>query len=117
VEEVVTIGVTDPLLRLRTPQNARVNIEVLPTPSEWTVSKIPVSVRNASRMVALTPATVNAVVRGPNDLAGGSAEAFEAYVDAGELKNGQSMLRVRVVAPERVAVVRIEPEQVRARVR
>jgi YbbR domain-containing protein len=117
VEEVVTIGVTNPLLRLQTPQNARVNIEVLPTPSEWTVTRIPISVRNAPRSVVVTPAAVNAVVRGPREMMQSGADVFEAYVDGEGLKSGQLLLPVRVVAPERVAIVKIEPEQVRVRVR
>ena len=117
VEELVTIGVTDPLLRLRTPQNARVNIEVLPTPAEWTVSKIAVTVRNAAHNAVVTPASVTAVVRGPRELMEKGADAFEAYVDGGGLKSGQLLLPVRIVAPERVAVVKTEPEQVRVRVR
>jgi YbbR domain-containing protein len=117
VEEVVTIGVTNPLLRLQTPQNARVNIEVLPTPAEWTVSRIPITVRNAPRSVVVTPAVVNAVVRGPRDMMQSGPDVFEAYVDGEGLKSGQLLLPVHIVAPERVAIVKTEPEQVRVRVR
>jgi YbbR domain-containing protein len=117
VEEAVTIGVTDPLLRLSSPQNARVNVEILPAPAEWTVSKIPVTIRNGARNAVVTPAAVTAVVRGPRELMKDGADAFEAYVDGAALKSGQLLLPVRIVAPERVAVVSTEPEQVRVRIR
>jgi YbbR domain-containing protein len=117
IEEMVTVGVADPRLRLRIPQTARVAVEISTAPAEWEVKLIRVNVRNAARSVQVTPEVVTAIVRGPRELMQHGPEAFEAFVDADGLQTGQSMRRVRIVAPERAAVVRVEPEQIRVRVR
>jgi YbbR domain-containing protein len=117
VNESVTIGVQDSSVRLRNPQAARVSVSISPAPIEWVLTEVPVSARNAAGVVQITPRTVTVEVRGPRELATSDASAFEAYVDAAGVRPGQLLLPVRVVAPPRVGVVRVEPAQVRVRVR
>jgi hypothetical protein len=44
-------------------------------------------------------------------------EKFDASVDVEGLKPGEFQLPVTVVAPERVGVVRLEPPEVKVRIR
>jgi YbbR domain-containing protein len=115
VNESVTIGVSDPSVRLRTPQNARVSVSISPAPVEWSIAEVPIS--NSGGTVQVTPRAVTVHVRGPRELASSDAGAFEASVDTAGLRPGQFLLPVRVVAPPRVGVVRVEPERVRVRIR
>lgn len=117
VTETVTVGVPDPSIRLRTPQSARVVVDVVPAPVEWAVAAIPVRVRSASRVAEIAPAQVTVHVRGPREARGAGADAFEVSIDVEGLGPGQFRLPVRVVPPPRVGVVRVEPPDVRVRIR
>lgn len=117
VNESVTIGVRDSSVRLRNTQSARVAVSISPAPVEWAVAQVPVVARNGSPGIQVQPGHVLVEVRGPSELAGSDASDFEASVDATGLRPGQFLLPVRVVAPARVGVVRVEPAQVRVRVR
>lgn len=117
VTETVTVGSPDPLLRLRAPQTARVTVAVTAAPVEWTVGDVAVQVRNASRPVQVTPRVVTVYVRGPREVSDGDAGDFYASVDVSGLAAGQFELPVRVVPPARVGVVRIDPPEVRVRIR
>jgi hypothetical protein len=118
VIETVTVGVPDQSVRLRMPQTARVTVNVTPAPVEWAVAAIPVQVRNASGAAAqVTPASITVHVRGPRETMGSGAEAFEASVDVGGLRSGQYQLPVRVVPPARIGVVKIDPEELRVRIK
>ena len=46
LREVVTIGVADPSVRLRTPQTATVTVQIVPGGTSRTFSNVPVTVRN-----------------------------------------------------------------------
>jgi hypothetical protein len=117
VAEMVNIGVADPALRLRTPQTARVVVVVAPAPVEWSVSEITVKPRHTKGRVQVLPARVTAWVRGPRDAMTSDGGLFEATVDVEGLKNGDFQLPVTVVAPARVGVVRLEPAEVKVRIR
>jgi hypothetical protein len=117
VTEMVNIGVADPSVRLRTPQTARVAVVVAPAPVEWSVSDIPVTLHHAQGRVQVAPPHVTAWVRGPREAMTGDGRMFDASVDVEGLKPGEFQLPVVVVAPARVGVVRLEPSQVKVRIR
>ncbi len=115
--ETVNIGVADSAARLRTPQTTRVGVVVAPAPVEWSVSAIAVKVRNAHGQVQVLPALITAWVRGPREAMTSDGEMFDATVDVEGLEPGQFQLPVSIVAPARVGVVRLEPAEVKVRIR
>jgi YbbR domain-containing protein len=115
--ETVNIGIADSAARLRTPQTTRVGVVVGPAPVEWSVSAIAVKARNAHGQVQVLPAEITAWVRGPREAMTSDGAMFDATVDVEGLKPGQFQLRVSIVAPARVGVVRLEPAEVKVRVR
>ena len=118
VLETVTVGVPDQAVRLREPQTAQVRVNVTPAPVEWAVAAIPVQVRNADGTNAqVTPTHVAVHVRGPRETMSSGAETFEASVDVSGLRSGQYALPVRVVPPARIGVVRVDPPELRVRIR
>ncbi|HTI42427.1 MAG TPA: CdaR family protein [Vicinamibacterales bacterium] len=117
ITEMVNIGVADTAVRLRTPQTARVAVVVAPAPVEWSVGDIPVTTKNAAGRVQVTPSRVTAWVRGPREARTSDNGMFEASVDLEGLKPGDFQLPVTVVSPERVGVIRLEPSEVKVRIR
>lgn len=117
VTETVNIGAPDAATRLRMPQMARVAVAVLPAPVEWSVGEITVTPHNPHGRVQVTPARITAWVRGPREAMTSDAQRFEASVDVGSVKAGDFQLPVTLVAPERIGVVRLEPSEVRVRIR
>jgi YbbR domain-containing protein len=115
--ETVNIGVADSAARLRTPQTTRVGVVVGPAPVEWSVSAIAVKARNARGQVQVLPAEITAWVRGPREAMTSDGGMFDATVDVEGLEPGQFQLPVSIVAPARVGVVRLEPAEVKVRVR
>jgi len=113
----VTVGVPDQAVRLREPQTARVTVNVLPAPVEWAVAAIPVQVRNAGKTAQVTPESVTVHERGPRETMGSGADAFEASVDLSGLRSGQYQVPVRVVPPARIGVVKVDPQELRVRIR
>jgi YbbR domain-containing protein len=117
VTETVNIGVADPAVRLRQPQTARVAVTVAPAPVEWSVSDIAVKPRNVQGRVQVIPTRITAWVRGPREAMTSDSTMFEASVEVEGLEAGEHQVPVTVVAPARVGVVRLEPAEVRVRVR
>jgi YbbR domain-containing protein len=117
VTEMVNIGVADAAVRLRTPQTARVAVVIAPAPVEWSVSEITVKLRNAHGRVQVVPARVTAWVRGPREAMTSDEGLFDATVDVEGLKPGDFQLPVTVVAPARVGIIRLEPAEVKVRIR
>jgi YbbR domain-containing protein len=117
VTEAVNIGVAETSARLRTPQTARVAVVVAPAPVEWSVSDIAVKPRNAHGRVQVVPARVTAWVRGPREAMTSDGGVFDASVDVEGLKPGEFQVPVTVVAPARVGVIRLEPSEVKVRIR
>ena len=115
--ETVNIGVADSAARLRMPQTTRVGVGVGPAPVEWSVSAIAVKARNARGQVQVLPARITAWVRGPREAITSDGGMFDATVDVEGLKPGQFQLPVSIVAPARVGVVRLEPSEVKVRIR
>ena len=117
VTESVTVGVPDPAVRLRSPQSARVAVVIAPMPLDWSVSGVPVRAHPDKASVQVAPSQVVVHATGPRETMTASPEAFEATVEVEGLRPGQYLLPVRVVTPARVGVVKVEPAQVRVRVR
>jgi YbbR domain-containing protein len=117
ITESVTVGVSDPSVRVRDRQPVRVIVNVSPAQLEWAVANIPVKVLNGEGAVTVTPATITAHVRGPRDAMGADAGAFDASVDVSGLKRGQYRLPVRVGLPPRIGIRRVEPVDVQVRIR
>jgi YbbR domain-containing protein len=117
VTETVTVGVSDSTVRLTNPQSAKVTVNVTESPVEWAVAAIPVQIKNAEGAAQIAPSMVTVHVRGPRDARGSGADTFEATVDVEGLRPGQFQVPVRVIPPARIGVVRIEPAEVRVRIK
>jgi YbbR domain-containing protein len=117
VDEQVAVGVADPQLRLRTPLAARVVVQVMPAPVEWTVTDVVVEGRNGKDDAQVVPGTVTVSARGPREMMEKAAGVFDAFVDLSGLKPGQYSLPVQVAVPDHVVVTDVQPKQVRVRVR
>jgi YbbR domain-containing protein len=117
VTETVTVGSPDPSVRLKTPQSARVTVNITAAPVEWIVEGVIVQVRNATRPVQVMPRVVSVHVRGPRESRGVAAADFDASVDVAGLRAGQFDLPVRIVPPARIGVESVEPSQVKVRIR
>ena len=117
VRESVTIGVSDPAVRLRKPQSANVTVNVAAAPVERRFSGVSVTSKGGRASARVRPAEVTLVVRGAREvLDSTSASAFEAVVDLEGLGQGQFQLPVRVTLPQHLTVVRVEPPQVQVRI-
>jgi YbbR domain-containing protein len=117
LREIVNIGVTDPAVRLREPASAQVSVDINAQPIEWAVSGVPVRAIAPNRSVLVTPAQVTVHVSGPREARAAGVDAFETTIDLEGLGPGEFLLPVRVVPPARVGVVRIDPSEVRVRIR
>jgi YbbR domain-containing protein len=116
VVEMVSVGVSDPTVRLKSAAPVRVTVNVKPAQLQWAVQGVAVNVLNANGQATVVPTTVTIHVRGPRDAMGADARAFDASVDVGGLKPGTYELPVRIVIPPRIGWTRIEPADVRVRI-
>jgi YbbR domain-containing protein len=117
VVEMVSVGVSDPSVRLKSTEPVRVTVTVRPAPLQWAVQGVPVKVLNANGRATVSPTAVTIHVRGPRDAMGADAGSFDASVDVTGLKPGDYELPVRIAIPPRVGWTRIEPANVRVRIR
>ena len=116
VVEMVTVGVSDPSVRLKRTDPVRVTVSIRAAQLQWAVQGVPVKVLNATGRATVTPTTVTVHLRGPRDAMGADASSFEASIDATGLKPGDYQMPVRIVIPPRVGWTRIDPDQVRVRI-
>jgi YbbR domain-containing protein len=117
ISEMLTVGVPDPSVRVKNPGPVRVTVNVRPAQFQWAVAGIPVELLNANGRITITPSVVTVHVRGPRDAMAADATAFDASIDVESLRPGEYEVPVRVVVPPRIGLVRVEPTQVRVRVR
>lgn len=125
VTDTVTVGVANDNLRLRQAVTAVVTVEIAPVAIERTLADVPVHAANVpdGRKLALAPAAVQIVVRGPKarvDALGnapGTAGALEPRVDLTGLTRGTFTLPVQVNAGTDLEIVRIEPTSVRVTIK
>jgi YbbR domain-containing protein len=119
VREVVTVGVADPAVRLRTPQTADVTIQIIPGASSRLLQGVPIQARNldAGLRARVTPLTVVVTVRGTERaVAALTIRSVEAYVDARGLSAGEHVAPVQVRADEGLTVEEISPASLRLRI-
>ena len=119
ITEDVTVGLLDPMVRLKTPRQATVTVQVLPGPRERLVRERPVHLRALS--VHLTaqavPAVVNVALRGSAEGLGRvEADAINAFVDLTGLGAGQYTLTVHVDPSPDAGIARVVPDTVQVRI-
>ena len=118
VQETVTVGVADPVVRLRTPGAAEVTVDIVPAPLERTLPAVPVRVEESRRAVSLAPETVRVDVLGLRDRVQALDDAaVEAFVDLAGLQPGRYDLPVTVESSPAVGVTQIDPSRVTVIVR
>ncbi len=120
VRETVTMGVAAPGLRLQTPGNATVTVNIQPLPVERTLEGVSVQLRNvpAKRVGQVTPREVTVQVKGPREVVAGlTAKALVAFVDLAGRQPGRYNLQVHLDPLQRVDVLGVQPATVVARIR
>ncbi|MBP1633729.1 MAG: YbbR-like protein [Acidobacteria bacterium] len=118
VREWATVGVADPRLRLDEPVNARITVDVYPTPVQRAVLKVPVHFRNVRRGLAAqaVPPAVTVLTRGQKAVLDGlEPERIAVFVDLAGLGPGRYNLPVRFDPARDYEVLRIDPPNVRVR--
>lgn len=120
VREAVSIGVADASLRLESPLDAKVTVEIQPSPVERQMTQVPVHLHNTGRGLSaqVVPPAVAATVRGPRGVVDDlRPDSVAAFVDLAGLGPGRYNLSVRVERPEGFDVVRTVPATVQVRIR
>jgi YbbR domain-containing protein len=116
VREVVTIGVADPVVRLRTPQTAEVTVQIVAGSSDRTIPGLPVQIKNLDNGLRgrLNPARVAISVRGTaQGVKAVSAEALDLHVDAAGLAPGDHTVDVRAGTVPGLAIDGVNPSMLR----
>jgi YbbR domain-containing protein len=112
VTETVTIGVADPVVRLRAAQTARVTVSIGAAPEEWFVHGVAVQVKNGRGTFTVSPTDVTIRVRGPRDSVDTNPDHYSAAVDVTGLAAGKHLRLVRVEPPPGIGLVGVEPAEV-----
>src|SRR5262249_20587525 len=84
VRQVVTLGVLDPSLRLKTVRPATVSVQIVPAPMERTLRNRPIHLRNLSSSLTAeaTPSSVDVTLRGSREaMSRIEADEVAAFVD------------------------------------
>jgi YbbR domain-containing protein len=119
VEEAVTVGTLEPLIRLKTLRTARVTVQIVPAPLEETVRDRPVRLRNLAANLAatVTPSAVDVTLRGSRDaLTRIQPDDATAFVDLSGLGAGEYTLTVHAESSRDAGVARIEPAAIQVRI-
>jgi hypothetical protein len=120
VQELVTIGVGDPALRLKSPGSALVTVNIVPVPIELTVQKVPVQVRNVTsgRSARCRPDVVAVLLKGNRGfLEEVTVESLDVHVDIVGLGPGRYNLPVMIEPVAGVTVLGTEPATVSVLIR
>jgi len=117
LSEEVNVGPPNAAVRLKAPTRATISVEVVPAPVEWAVADVPVRVIGGTAVGAPVPPKVTLELRGPRELVTSEISDFDATVNIDGLRPGSVLVPVRVVAPNRVGVVKVNPAEVRVRIR
>ena len=119
VREIVTVGVADPTVRLRSPQTAAVTVQIGPGQETKTLAAVPIEVRHLDNGLRgrTQPASVAVTVRGTTEaLRELAAGAVTVHVDAAGVPPGDKDLEVEVQVPPGITVANVIPRRVRLRV-
>ncbi|HIC56771.1 MAG TPA: hypothetical protein EYO94_05175, partial [Acidobacteria bacterium] len=115
VQALVTIGVSDRVLRLRTPSSAEVTVEIVPAPVERNMQGVTISSRNLEPdlEVLFEPSSIAVGVRGSEALLQAMEEGeIEAFIDLAGLSAGRYNLPVTVVSSADLGITHIDPPNV-----
>jgi YbbR domain-containing protein len=118
VNETVSLGLTDPAVRLRQTQSARVTIRIVPAPVVR-LPGLPVDIRRASpgRRVSAEPAAVTLSVQGAASILKSLGERqLQPYVDVSGLRPGRHTVAVRVDGPDGLVISAITPASIVVRI-
>jgi YbbR domain-containing protein len=116
--EMVTVGVADARLRLRTPRTAEVTVSIQPAMTERVFDGVPIGVRNlaAGLQARVDPEAASVTLRGPVPaLEGVEARGINLFVDAAGLAAGTYTLPAQAETHDALGVVATMPETVRVR--
>lgn len=119
VNEVVTVGVADPSVRLRVPQTATVTVQIGPGSTTKTLTKVPVTVTNADERLRarVVPAAVSISLKGTRDAVQPlTSDSVAAVVDLSGLKPGEHVVEVKVQTIQGVSIESVVPNIVRVRI-
>ena len=119
LREIVSIGMLDPALRLKTPRPATVTVQILPAPLERTVRHRPVRLHNLAPTLAAeaAPTSVDVTLRGNRDALNRMLpDDVIAFVDLSGLGAGEYTLTAHASASQDAGVIRIEPSSVKVRI-
>jgi YbbR domain-containing protein len=119
VTESVTVGLLDPMVRLKTAGQAIVTVQVLPGPRERTLRDRPVHLRALSQGLTARalPEVVSVVLRGSAEGIGRvQPDAVNAFVDLAGLGAGQYTLTVHVDPSPDAGIARVVPDTVQVRI-
>lgn len=115
----VALGVLDPALRVKTPRQAAVRVQILPGPRERILRNRPVRLRDVAQnfVAQALPAEVDVILRGSREgLAHVDAEHVVPFVDLKGLGAGEYTLSVHIDALAGAGFVRTEPATVKVRI-
>ena len=115
VQSLVTIGVSDPVLRLQTPSSAEVTVEIVPAPVERNIQELTIASRSLEPglEVSFDPGSVTVGIRGSEALLQTMAEGdVEAFIDLAGLSAGRYNLPVTVVSSADIGITHIDPPNV-----
>jgi YbbR domain-containing protein len=119
VTETVTVGLLDPMVRLKTAGQVTVTVQVLPGPRERTLRDRPVHLRALSPNLTAQalPEVVSVVLRGSAEGIGRvQPDAVNAFVDLAGLGAGQYTLTIHVDPSPDAGIARVVPDTVQVRI-
>ena len=115
VDDEVTVGVSDSVVRLTVDLKAKVRVQIVPAPLERELSGVPVRSRNlaAGLTARVQPLVVRVTVRGQREaLDAMQAATIDAFVDLAGLGPGRYDLRVQFDPTQSFGVSTSEPATV-----
>ena len=115
VQSLVTIGVSDRVLRLETPSAAEVTVEIVQAPLERNLQGLTISSRSLDPdlLVTIEPINVTVGVRGSEaSLREIEESGIEAFIDLAGLPSGRYNLPVTVASSADIGITHIEPSHV-----
>jgi YbbR domain-containing protein len=119
VRDTVTIGLSDSAARIRNPRAGTVVVEILPSPVDALVRRVPVELRGTlpGRHAAASPMQVTVHVRGSAARVSAlTASAIRLYADVSGLGPGRYNLPVRYDAPGEFSITQVEPATLDVRI-